>query len=404
MRQLLRRYKTNPVRTLLTALQVTLASFAVTLTLSVYLTPEDPLAANTFHLVAGFQDGQGSATMYNLFKPADVKTLGEFAPDVLALGVLEYTFYPEFSFNGQRYQFQNGATVSPEYLELRNPDMTRGSTFSTSEAETEEAVLLISDAAARTIFGDADPIGQTLLEASTTGAATPYRVIGTFADATGEAAASAPAVYFPVWAASSTHFIVGPFATSQLIVRSASGRSEAAGQQLLAAVRRQYREHPQLAGVQPGRDFYVSQQNDLIVMTSDLNPNRVILGLFGVMALTIGSIGVFSSTVVCVAERGYEIGIKRALGATGGAVGREFAVEALLLTLVGAPFGAGLAAVLLPPLVGLLGSFFFGGAVVWQPLAALVAVGLTALLGSVLSLVPALQTVRAAPVEGLRNV
>ena len=327
---------------------------------------------------------------------------------MLELGVLEETYYSEFSFNGRRYQFQDGATVSPEYLELRGLDLTRGSTFSTSEAATEEAVLLISDAAARTIFGDADPIGQTLLEASTTGAPTPYRVIGTFADGAGAAASSAPAVYFPVWAPSSTHYVIGTFATSQLIVRSAPGRSEAAGQQLLAAVRRQYREHPQLAGVAPGRDFYIYEGNYegnfAVDVGSELNPNRVILGLFGVMALVIGSIGVFSSTVVSVAERGYEIGIKRALGATGGAVGREFALEALLLTLVGAPLGAGLAAVLLPPLVGLLGSFFFGGAVVWQPLAALVAVGLTALLGSVLSLAPALQTVRAAPVEGLRSV
>ncbi len=400
MRQLLRRYRRNPVRTLLTALQVTLASFAITLTLSVYLTPEDPLAANTFHLVAGYQDGQGSATFYNLFDPTNVQTLDEFAPDVLALGVLEYAYYPEFSHDGRRYQFNNGATVSPEYLELRGLNLTRGSTFSTSE--TEEAVLLISDAAAETIFGDANPIGQTLLEASTTGAPTPYRVIGTFADGVGNTAA--PAVYFPVWAPSSTHYVVGTFATSQLIVRSAPGRSEAAGQQLLAAVRRQYREHPQLAGVAPGRDFYLSQGDFAIDTGFDLNPNRVILGLFGVMALIIGSIGVFSSTVVSVAERGYEIGIKRALGATGGAVGREFALEALLLTVVGAPIGAGLAAALLPPLIGLLGSFFFGGAVVWQPLAALVAVGLTALLGSVLSLVPALQTVRAAPVEGLRSV
>ena len=402
MRLLLRRFTTNPVRTLLTALQVMLASFAITLALSVYLTPESPLAANTFHLAAGYQDGQGSATMYNLFKPADVKTLGELAPDVLALGVLEQTFYPEFSYDGRRYQFNNGATVSPEYLELRGLNLTRGSTFSTSEAETEEAVLLISDAAAKTIFGNADPIGQTLLEASTTGAQTPYRVIGTFADGTGNTAG--PTVYFPVWAPSSTHYVIGTFATSQLIVRSAPGRSEAAGQQLLAAVQRQYREHPQLAGIAPGRDFYIYKGDFAIDTGSDLNPNRVILGLFGVMALVIGSIGVFSSTVVSVAERGFEIGIKRALGATGGAVGREFALEALFLTLVGALLGAGLAAVLLPPLVGLLGGFFFGGAVVWQPLAALIAVGLTALLGSVLSLVPALQTVRAAPVEGLRSV
>ena len=53
-------------------------------------------------------------------------------------------------------------------------------------AEAEEAVLLISDAAARTLFGDADPVGRTLLEASEASTPTPYRVVGTFTDADGQ--------------------------------------------------------------------------------------------------------------------------------------------------------------------------------------------------------------------------
>lgn len=401
MRQSFRRFTANPVRTLLTALQVALASFAVTLTLSVYLTPDDPRAADTFYLIAGHQDEQGFATSHSLFAPADVQALAELAPDVLALGVLENAYYPEFSYNGRRYQFQNGATVSPEYLELRNLPITRGSLFSASEAE--EAVLLISDAAARTLFGDADPVGRTLLEASDSGTPTPYRVVGTFADATGEGAASAPAVYFPVWAPSSTHFIAGPFAASQLLARAAPGRSAAAGQQLLAAVRREYREHPQLEGVALGRDFYISQEDMFGDLRPGLDPNRVILGLFGVMALAIGSIGVFSSTVVGVAERDYEIGIKRALGATGGAVGREFAAEALLLSLVSSVLGIGLAALLIPPLTGLLGPFFFGSAVTWRPLAALVALGMTVTLSGVLGALPVYRTGRLKPLDSLRG-
>ena len=404
MRQLLRRYRRNPVRTLLTALQATLASFAITLTLSVYLTPEDPLAADTFYLVAGYED-ENTGSSYSVFGPDNLQALTRFAPDVEALGIYEGVLNPEFIYSGRRYQFIGGATVSPEYFALRGVEVTRGSAFSASEAKTEEAVVLVSDAAARILFSEADPLGQILLGVSELSSVPqPYRVIGTFADATGEEAGSAPAVYYPTWAPGDTVVALGSFAASRLIVRAKPGQSEAAGRQLLTAARRQYRKHPQLVEAPVGRDFYLTEQASGSTLGPQLNPNRVILGLFGVMALIIGSIGVFSSTVVSVAERGYEIGIKRALGATGGAVGREFALEALLLTLVGALIGAGLAAVLLPPLVGLLGSFFFGGAVVWQPLAALVAVGLTALLGSVLSLVPALQTVRAAPVEGLRSV
>ena len=404
MRRLLWKFKTSPVRTLLTALQVALASFAITLTLSVYLTPEDPLAANTFYLIAGYEDENTGGQYYSVFDPDDLEALTRLVPDIEALGVYEGVNSPVFVYNGKRFQFRGGATVSPEYFSLRSVDVIQGSAFSSSEAETEEAVVLISDAAARIIFGEADPLGQNLLGVSELSSAPrSYRVIGTFADANGEAAASAPAVYYPTWAPGDTVVSLDTFAASRLIVRARSGRSEAAGTQLLAAIRRQYQDHPQLAGVPVGRDFYVTEQTGSTNLGPQLNPNLVIFGLFGAMALVIGSIGVFSSTVVSVVERGHEIGIKRALGATGGAVSREFAAEVLLLSLISSLLGTGLAAVAIPPLVNFLGTLFFGGAVAWRPSAALIAVGVTAMLAGVLGTLPAYQAGRLKPIDNLRS-
>lgn len=399
----LRAIRSNPVRPVLTILQIVLASFAITVSLSAYLTPENTLAEDTFYLIAGYQDGHGSAQMYNLFRPLDVRLLAQLAPDVESLGVLEYAYYPEFVYDSRRYQFQNGATVSPQYLLIEEMEITEGGAFSTAEAKTEEAVVLMSESAAAIIFGDAEPLGQEILEVSSTGGApTPYRVIGTFPDATAEAS-SAPAVYFPVWAPSATHSIVGPFAASQLIVRAKPGRSEEAGAQLLVAARRQYRDHPQLAGIEPGRDFYLTEQNDLIELSPQLNPNLIILGLFGIMTLIIGSIGVFSNSIVSVVERRHEIGLKRALGATGGAIGRDFAVETLLLAHVGSLIGAALAAAAIPPLLERLRDTFFGPTLSWQPAAALIAVGVTAVLSATLGIWPAYRAGRLIPLANLRD-
>ena len=403
MRFLLRRIRNNPVRILLTALQIALASFAITLSLSAYLTPRQAAADDTFYLVAG-QQGENTAQFYNVFNPADVEELARVAPDVEALGVYEYAFSPELSYDGRRYQFRTGATVSPEYFGLVELEMLEGSTFSTAEAESEEAVVLISAAAAKRIFGDLEPLGQDLLKTSVTGNTIPYRVVGVFADATNEFTSDVPAVYFPVWAAADTLNSTPTFAASELIVRAGPGRSEAAGEQLLTAVRRKYRKHPQLAGVEPGRDFYLTAQNKFVSSTPPFNPNLIILGLFGIVTLIVGSIGVFSSTLVSLAQRSYEIGIKRALGATGWTIGNEFGLETLALSLLSSVLGSVLAALLIPPLFGLLGnSFFLGVTVSWQPLAALIAVGATALSAVFLGVGPAYRMGRLEPIVNLQE-
>ena len=401
MRSLLRRIRSNPVRTLLTALQIALASFAITLSLSAYLTPTQTLADDTFYLVAGRQS-ENSATHYNVFNPLDIQKLAQLAPDVEQLGVYEYAYYPELSYDGRRYQFLTGATVSPEYFQLVEVDLLEGSAFSTTEAKNGEAVVLISEGAAKSIFGDLEPLGQDLLKTSLTGNTTPYRVVGIFADATGEAAQDAPAVYFPTWAPAETLNGTPTFAASELIVRAKPGRSEAAGEQLLTAVRRKYRKHPQLVDTKPGTDFYLTTQNDLVSSTPPFNPNLITLGLFGIVTLIVGSIGVFSSTLVSLAQRSYEIGIKRSLGATSWAIGNEFGIETLVLALLSSILGSALAALLIPPLFGLLGdSFFLGATVSWQPSAALIAVGATALSAVLLGVGPAYRLGRLRPSANL---
>ncbi len=173
-----------------------------------------------------------------------------------------------------------------------------------------------------------------------------------------------------------------------------------AGEQLLTAVRRKYRKHPQLMGTKLGTDFYLTTQNDLISSTPPFNPNLIILGLFGIVTLIVGSIGVFSSTLVSLTQRSYEIGIKRALGATSWAIGNEFGLETLVLALLSSVLGSALA--LIPPLLGLLGnSFFLGVTVSWQPLAALIAVGATALSAVFLGVGPAYRMGRLEPIANL---
>jgi putative ABC transport system permease protein len=66
----------------------------------------------------------------------------------------------------------------------------------------------------------------------------------------------------------------------------------------------------------------------------------LVVGLIAGMSLVIGGVGIMNIMLVAVTERRREIGLRKAVGATKGAIMGQFLVEAILLSLSGALVGA----------------------------------------------------------------
>ncbi len=126
---------------------------------------------------------------------------------------------------------------------------------------------------------------------------------------------------------------------------------------------------------------------------------QVVLGSIAGISLLVGGIGLLSVMIISIGERLYEIGMRKAIGATDLEIFLQFMAESITLALTGAAVGVGLGLIA----VKLLEGFFPSGLPIdWGGVA--LAVGVAASLGIGFGLYPAIKASRLAPVEAMRSV
>ena len=121
----------------------------------------------------------------------------------------------------------------------------------------------------------------------------------------------------------------------------------------------------------------------------------IIIAVPGI-ALLVGAIVIMNIMLVAVTERTREIGIRKSLGARQTDILKQFLFEAALLVAIG-----GIVGLILAKLLGLLISAFLIQTIIpWY--AAVIAIGVSALVGIVAGLFPAWKAARLDPIESLR--
>ena len=136
--------------------------------------------------------------------------------------------------------------------------------------------------------------------------------------------------------------------------------------------------------------------------TADVEAFTYLLWGFAAVALVVGMITVANTFTITLAQRRRQIGLLRAIGASGRQLRARFAWEALLLGVLGSLIGAGLGIGIAAIVAAALQSLSWGLLIPWSQ------VGLAALIGVVATLaaswVPIVTSTKVAPLEALQPV
>jgi len=145
-------------------------------------------------------------------------------------------------------------------------------------------------------------------------------------------------------------------------------------------------------------DFSMLTQDELLDMFDQiLGVLTTMLGGIAAISLLVGGIGVMNIMLVSVTERTREIGLRKAIGASGSDVLIQFLVEAVFLTFLGGAVGIGLA---------YIGSFImdtqFGFAPVLTIQSILIAFAFCVFIGIFFGVAPAIRAARLDPIDALK--
>jgi putative ABC transport system permease protein len=146
-------------------------------------------------------------------------------------------------------------------------------------------------------------------------------------------------------------------------------------------------------------DFTVRSQQDLMATANRVTDILVIiLGATAGISLVVGGIGIMNIMLVSVVERTKEIGLRKALGATGSDILVQFTIEAIILSSVGGLIGIGLGVggtivvATLTPLEAVVS---------WQAIS--LALTVSGTIGLIFGVIPARNAAQLDPIIALRS-
>ena len=279
--------------------------------------------------------------------------------------------------------------VEPVIGEISNVDIAEGRFFTDAENANAQRVAFIGADVATKLFPFGSPIGEEF-----TMRGIPYRVIGVqTAKGTVFGQPQDVFVQLPIKTYGSNF---GGLTRSRGLYFEATSKSAALSKDAVEEARSLMRIKRKLPAGE--KDNFGILTPDAIAGLRDsiLGPVFIVILAVPGIALLVGSIVIMNIMLVAVTERTKEIGIRKALGARQADILKQFLLEAATLAAIG-----GITGLILAKLLGyIISAFLIRTIIPWY--AAVIAIGVSALVGILAGLYPAWQAARLDPIEALR--
>jgi ABC-type antimicrobial peptide transport system permease subunit len=284
--------------------------------------------------------------------------------------------------------------TTPEYLEVRDWPLAAGRNFEAAEVAGSGKVAVIGQTVAMQLFGEADPIDQTIRVRKL-----PLQVIGVLERKGQNSMGQDQDDVIVVPLSTYRNRVQGMNAgrikrVGSIMVKVRDGQSMAeASEKIRELLRQRHR-------LQSGADDDFSIRNLTEMLQAQEESSRVMSLLLAAVAgvsLVVGGIGIMNIMLVSVTERTREIGLRMAVGARSRDILGQFLIEAVTLSLVGGAIGI---------VIGAVATWAIGNFAGWQVLLSaqsiLLAVGFSAAVGVFFGFYPARRAASLLPIQALR--
>ena len=284
--------------------------------------------------------------------------------------------------------------VTPSYAQVHDRQVSAGRWLDEGDQIDSRKVAVLGVNLAERLFGSDDPIGKQVRIGDT-----PFRVVGVETELGNRMTNSdwtrreMDGVLIPL--AAFRAYLQGGERIALLTVKTLSKDNlDMVKRQIERLVRRSHH------GIS---DFEVENIADEILraekeIDTELNNWTIILASLAGISLLVGGVGIYSVLKISLAERLYEIGLRKAIGASDRANLMQFMVESTALSTLGALVGCGVGA-----LITAAASSAFPGGLPLAPLGLTLGVSFAIATGLFAGIFPALSASRLTPVEALRG-
>ena len=280
--------------------------------------------------------------------------------------------------------------LTPDYAVFMNRPVSLGRGLTADDARRRSTVAVVGATLASKLFGGADPVGRDVVIEGV-----PWRIVGVLAPLmvfTEELYYDANGLMVPL----ETYVVrLDPDRRLTHVAVKLRDKSDLEEVSSLVLSRARQAHH----GIEDTeiKDLDAEAAKAYAQFLEEMRSWRVIVSALAGTVLLVGGVGVLSVMLISYASRRYEIGLRKAMGASDTEILVQFLLEALVLASLGALLGTLGGAFLCQKL-----SHFFPWGLVVNPVGLLVAWGVALGLALVFGLYPAMRAARLSPMEAMR--